>query len=68
MIGTIQKVLVEGLSVKRSNEIFGRADNNKIINFIGDRNLIGKFVNVRVDELRINTLHGTYLERDGISK
>ena len=61
MIGKTEKVLVEGISLKRNNEVFGRTDNNKVINFYGDRELISKFVNVHIDEMRANTLHGTYL-------
>ncbi len=61
MIGQTEKVLVEGISLKRNNEVFGRTDNNKVINFSGDRELISKFVNVHIDEMRANTLHGTYL-------
>ena len=61
MIGKTEKVLVEGISLKRNNEVFGRTDNNKVINFSGDRELSSKFVNVHIDEMRANTLHGTYL-------
>ena len=61
MVGKIERVLVEGVSLKRSTEVFGRTDNNKVINFSGDRELISKFVDVRIDEMRTNTLHGTYL-------
>ena len=61
MIGKTERVLVEGISLKRGNEVFGRTDNNKVINFSGDRELIGEFVDVRIDEMRTNTLHGTYL-------
>jgi tRNA-2-methylthio-N6-dimethylallyladenosine synthase len=61
MIGKTERVLVEGISLKRNTEVFGRTDNNKVINFSGDRELISKFVDVRIDEMRANTLHGTYL-------
>ena len=61
MIGRIERVLVEGVSLKRNTEVFGRTNNNKVINFSGDRELISKFVDVRIDEMRANTLHGTYL-------
>jgi tRNA-2-methylthio-N6-dimethylallyladenosine synthase len=61
MIGKTERVLVEGVSLKRNTEVFGRTDNNKVINFLGDRELISKFVDVRIDEMRANTLHGTYL-------
>ncbi len=59
MLGTIETVLVEGLSVKRKSEVFGRSYNNKVINFKGSENLIGKLVDVHIDEIRGNTLHGT---------
>jgi tRNA-2-methylthio-N6-dimethylallyladenosine synthase len=61
MVGKTERVLVEGVSLKRNTEVFGRTDNNKVINFSGDRELISKFVDVRIDEMRANTLHGTYL-------
>ena len=61
MVGKTERVLVEGVSLKRNTEVFGRTDNNKVINFLGDRELISKFVDVRIDEMRANTLHGTYL-------
>ena len=61
MVGKIERVLVEGVSLKRETEVFGKTNNNKVINFSGDRKLISKFVDVRIDEMRSNTLHGTYL-------
>ena len=59
MLGTTEKVLVEGLSIKRKTEVFGRTDNNKVVNFKGTENLIGHLVDVHIDEVRGNTLHGT---------
>ena len=59
MLGTVETVLVEGLSVKRKNEVFGRSDNNRVINFKGTQSLIGSLVDVHIDEVRGNTLHGT---------
>tara|TARA_B100001093_G_scaffold223449_1_gene214082 strand:- start:461 stop:1834 length:1374 start_codon:yes stop_codon:yes gene_type:complete len=59
MLGTTETVLVEGLSVKRKTEVFGRSDNNKVVNFKGGENLIGKLVDIHIDEIRGNTLHGT---------
>ena len=61
MIGKREKILVEGISTKRTSELCGRADNNKVVNFPGDKKLIGKFVDISIDEIRSNTLHGTYL-------
>jgi len=59
MLGKLETVLVEGISIKRSDEVFGRTDNNKVVNFKGSDNLIGDFVDVHIDEIRGNTLHGT---------
>ena len=62
MVGRKETVLVEGISVKRDSELFGRSNNNKIINFAGSKNLIGQFVDIKITELRTNTLHGNLLE------
>tara|TARA_B100001057_G_scaffold118411_1_gene117024 strand:- start:32633 stop:34012 length:1380 start_codon:yes stop_codon:yes gene_type:complete len=58
MLGTMQKVLVEGISVKKTNEVTGRSFNNKVINFPADKSLIGTFVEVLVTEVKGNTLYG----------
>lgn len=58
MLGTTQKVLIEGFSVKTSKELYGRSDNNKIVNFPSAKNMIGKFANVMITEIRTNTLYG----------
>ena len=58
MLGTTQKVLIEGFSVKTSKELYGRSDNNKIVNFPSAKNMIGKLTNVMITEIRTNTLYG----------
>ena len=58
MLGTTQKVLIEGFSVKTPTELYGRSDNNKIVNFPSAKNMIGKFTNVMITEIRTNTLYG----------
>jgi len=60
MIGTNEEVLVEGLSARKENELFGRTSNNKVVNFKGLNNLIGKLVNIKITELRSNTLRGEF--------
>ena len=59
MLGKTESVLVEGISVKRNDEVFGRTNNNKVVNFQGDDTLIGNLIDVNIDEIRGNTLHGT---------
>jgi tRNA-2-methylthio-N6-dimethylallyladenosine synthase len=36
MVGSVQRVLVEGVSKKDRNELAGRTDNNRVVNFAGD--------------------------------
>ena len=49
-IGTIQKILVEGYSKNDKNMLTGRTDTNKVVNFEGSEDLIGKVLNVEVVE------------------
>jgi len=59
MVNTIQSVLVEGPSRKDENELCGRTENNRIVNFPGTDALIGSFVPVRITEALPNSLRGT---------
>ena len=61
MIGTLQSVLVEGPSRKNPTVLAGRTENNRVVNFNGRENLIGRFVNVRITEALKNSLRGEYL-------
>jgi len=58
MVGTIQSVLVDSVSRKSESQISGRTENNRVINFSGDKDLIGRFVDVKVTESRTNSLQG----------
>lgn len=57
-IGKIEEVLVEGFSKHDNNYLFGRTTHNRIMNFEGGGNLVGKTVNVRVEEGLPNSLRG----------
>ncbi len=61
MDGTQQRVLVEGVSARDANEIYGRTDNNRVVNFAGDLELIGQFVTVKITEAVRYTLRGELL-------
>ena len=61
MLGTVQRVLVEGLSKKDVHELAGRADNNRVINFPGSPGMIGRFVEVKVTQVVRHTLRGELL-------
>jgi len=47
-VGTIQKVLVEGSSKTNKQILTGRTDTNKVVNFEGNSNLIGKIVDIKI--------------------
>ena len=62
MIGTTEKILVEGLSIKDPSELFGRTENNRIVNFKapqGTRSrLIGQMIDVDITHSFTNSLRG----------
>jgi tRNA-2-methylthio-N6-dimethylallyladenosine synthase len=58
MLGSVQRVLVEGISKKDLLEMAGRTDNNRVINFRGSPGMIGRFVDVKVTEVVRHTLRG----------
>ena len=60
-IDTIQKVLVEGESKTNSEVLTGRTKTGKIVNFIGDKDLIGKEVDVKIESQHVWYLSGTIL-------
>lgn len=62
MQGSIQRVLVEGVSKKDANELAGRTDNNRIVNFAAPTTLIGQFVAVKVTQVVRHTLRGEWTE------
>ncbi len=58
MVGTTQRVLVERLSKKNSAQLAGRTENNRWVNFDGDRSMLGHFVDVQITEALPNSLRG----------
>ncbi len=58
MLGSVQCVLVEGVSKKDVLELAGRTDNNRVINFRGSPGMIGRFVDVSVTQVVRHTLRG----------
>ncbi len=58
MVGTVQRVLVEGHAKKNADELAGRTDNNRIVNFAGPARLLNCFVEVRVTEALPHSLRG----------
>ena len=58
MVGNIEPVLVTGVAKKHENQISGRTENNRVVNFDGSQDLIGKIVKVKITESLPNSLRG----------
>lgn len=56
--GRIEDVLVEGVSKKMADEMMGRTRSNKIVNFRGKKELIGKTVSVLITEAYLHSVKG----------
>jgi tRNA-2-methylthio-N6-dimethylallyladenosine synthase len=61
MEGKTYKVLVEGDSIKE-NELFGYTETSKLVNFKGNRDLIGKIIPVKIVEAKSFSLDGEIVE------
>jgi len=65
MVGSRQRVLVEGPSRRDPAELAGRTGNNRIVNFRGGHDLIGRFVDLRVTAALSHSLRGEPLGSAG---
>ncbi|MEQ1593246.1 MAG: tRNA (N6-isopentenyl adenosine(37)-C2)-methylthiotransferase MiaB [Thiobacillaceae bacterium] len=67
MVGTRQRILVEGPSRKSAEELTGRTDNNRIVNFAGQPRLIGHFIEVTITAALKNSLRGEVLTAETVA-
>jgi tRNA-2-methylthio-N6-dimethylallyladenosine synthase len=58
MVGTVQRVLCDGVSKNNGDVYSGRTDGNKIVFFAGNEKDTGRFVNVRIDRAEPFALYG----------
>jgi len=58
MVGRVERILVEKVSRKRDDQLSGRTENNRVVNFDATPELIGRFVDVRITEALPNSLRG----------
>ncbi len=58
MVGSVQRVLVEGPSKKDKTQLAGRTDNNRIVNFTGHPRLVHRFVDLRIISVAPHSLRG----------
>ena len=62
MVGSRQRILVEGRSKKSELELCGRTENNRVVNFAGPDELIGQFVDVEITRALNNSMKGRLAE------
>ena len=62
MVGSLERCLVLGVSKKNPGELQARTENNRVVNFATDANVVGKFVNLEIVDQLTNSLRGK-LER-----
>ena len=58
MVGSVERVLVEAPAKRGEGELAARAANNRVVNFPGPADLVGRFVSVRITAARAHTLRG----------
>ena len=58
MVGSRQRILVEGFSRKSDAELAGRTENNRVVNFVGPNDLIGEFAWVEITQALNNSMKG----------
>ena len=62
MVGSLERCLVLGVSKKNPGELQARTENNRVVNFATDADVVGKFVNLKIVDQLTNSLRGK-LER-----
>ena len=62
MVDTTQRLLVTGLSKKSSQQLAGRTECNRVVNFDGPHELVGQFVHVHITEAQPNSLRGRLID------
>lgn len=60
LVGSEQKILVVGPSKKDPNELTGRTECNRVVNFPGEPALVGQFAKVKITAALPNSLRGEY--------
>lgn len=64
MVGRVERVLVEGVSRKRADELAGRTANNRVVNFAANPRLIGEFADLRITAALPHSLRGEIVTRE----
>jgi len=64
MVGSRQRVIVEGVSKKNAEELSGRTDNNRVVNFAGPKTFVGHFLDVKITAALAHTLRGEIMDEE----
>jgi tRNA-2-methylthio-N6-dimethylallyladenosine synthase len=64
LVGTVQRILVEGPSRKNAAELAGRTECNRVVNFEGPSRLVGELIEVRVTATSSHALRGEVVTRE----
>ncbi len=62
MVGSVQRILVEGPSKRDAGELTGKTENMRSVNFIGDARMVGQFVGVVITQAMSNSLRGRVVQ------
>jgi tRNA-2-methylthio-N6-dimethylallyladenosine synthase len=63
-VGTVQRILVEGPSRKDPNELMGRTECNRIVNFAGPQRLVGQMIDVTITQALPHSMRAEVLQAD----
>src|SRR5687768_11366031 len=66
-VGKTLNVLVEKQASRSETQISGHSTCHKVVNFEGPADLIGKIVNVRITEVKSNSLFGELCDRSSLA-
>jgi tRNA-2-methylthio-N6-dimethylallyladenosine synthase len=66
-VGTVQRILVEGPSRKDPNELMGRTECNRIVNFAGPQRLVGQMVDVTITQALPHSLRAEVATRERLA-
>jgi tRNA-2-methylthio-N6-dimethylallyladenosine synthase len=66
MVGSLQRVLVEGPSARDASELTGKTENMRNVNFAGPARLVGQFIDVTITDAMVNSLRGRVVTDVGV--
>lgn len=67
LVGSTQRLLVTGVSKKNETQLAGRTECNRVVNFDGDKSLIGQFIDVVITDAQPNSLRGRMVHAEVIT-